>query len=91
MAFCRNARSLGGRFDAFGGDWLTVLLQAIKTGLDSAGFTPEVRDLASFQDDYGWKAGEDEVDGVEADEDEDEDDDDDDDDEDEHTDEPDEV
>ena len=54
---------------------LIVLLQAIKTGLDSAGFKPEVRDLASFQDDYGWKAGEHDVDGIEEEEDDDDDDD----------------
>lgn len=40
----------------------------IKLGLRSAGFAPEVRDLASFQDDYGLKA----VEGEEDDEDEDE-------------------
>ncbi len=49
------------------------VVQVIKTGLDSAGFKPEVRDLASFQDDYGWKAGEDEVDGAEEEEEEDDD------------------
>ena len=64
---------------------MCYLLQTIKTGLDAAGFNPEVRDLASFQDDYGWKAGEDG--DVEADEDEDEDEDSDDDDDDDEDDE----
>ena len=64
------------------------LLQTIKTGLDAAGFDPEVRDLASFQDDYGWKAGEDEDGGVDEDEDDDDDEDDGDDDDDDDEDEP---
>jgi phosphopantothenoylcysteine synthetase/decarboxylase len=41
-------------------------------GLDSAGFEPKVRNLASFQDDYGWKTGEGEIDGVVDDDDDDE-------------------
>ena len=63
---------------------LTGRLQTIKTGLESAGFKPEIRDLASFQDDYGWKAEEgEETDGAdEGDEEDDADDDEDEDDED---------
>lgn len=58
-------------------------LQATKTGLNYAGFKPEVRDLASFQDDYGWKAEDGEEDGVEEDDDDDDEDDDEDDEDDE--------
>lgn len=49
----------------------------IKTGLASAGYQPEVRDLSSFQDDYGWKADDNEQDGADdGDDDDDEDEDD---------------
>ena len=54
---------------------ILTTFQAIKSGLDSAGFTPEVQELTYFQDDYGLH----EVEGEDEDEEEDEDDDDDDD------------
>jgi hypothetical protein len=46
----------------------------VKAGLSSAGWEPEIRDLASFQDDYGLKTGDE--DGGDADDDDDDDDDD---------------
>ena len=47
--------------------------QAIKGGFESQGFKPEIRDLNSFQDDYGLKAAEGETDAAEEDEGDDED------------------
>ncbi len=43
--------------------------QSLVKGLQDAGFTPEVRPLAFFQDDYGLKVedGEDDVDDEEGD------------------------
>ena len=32
-----------------------VMIQAISEGLEQAAFSPEIRDLSSFQDDYGLK------------------------------------
>jgi hypothetical protein len=32
---------------------LVNILQGIKSGLESVGFTPEIKDLDFFQDDYG--------------------------------------
>ena len=43
--------------------------QTIKRGLESSGFTPKVRPLKDFEDDYGLKLGDD----IDDDEDEDED------------------
>jgi hypothetical protein len=37
--------------------------------LVQAGYKPEIRELASFQDDYGWKADDDEGDGNDDDDD----------------------
>jgi hypothetical protein len=53
-------------------------VQMIKTGLVQAGYKPEIRELSSFQDDYGWKADDDEEDGNDDDDDNDNDSDDDD-------------
>ena len=49
-------------------------MQAIHDGLKSAGFSPEIRDLNSFQDDYGLKpiGGEEEDDHNDGDDDDDE-------------------
>lgn len=44
-------------------------MQQIKTGLESIGFKADVRDLSSFEDDYGLKVGDD--DGEDEDDDED--------------------
>jgi len=54
---------------------VTNVLQGIKSGLESVGFKPEIKDLDFFQDDYGLKlaAGEDGDEGEEEDEDEDDD------------------
>ena len=50
------------------------LKEAIKSGLESVGFKPEIRDLDFFQDDYGLEGGEEDGDEEdEDDEDEDED------------------
>jgi hypothetical protein len=40
--------------------------QGIKKGLESLDFHPEIRDLNSFQDDYGMKPTEDEEEDSEA-------------------------
>jgi hypothetical protein len=52
-------------------------VQMIKTGLVQAGYKPELRELSSFQDDYGWKASDDEEDGNDDDDNDDDSDDDD--------------
>jgi hypothetical protein len=44
-------------------------MQGIKTGLVQAAYKPEIRELSSFQDDYGWKADDDEGDGNDDDDD----------------------
>ena len=46
------------------------------TGFESIGFSPEVRTLASFQDDYGLEGEDDDADEDDDDDDEEEDDDD---------------
>lgn len=41
-------------------EFTNVFAQQIQTGLESMGFKASVRDLSSFQDDYGLKVGDDE-------------------------------
>ena len=43
------------------------LKEVIKEGLESVGFKPEIRDLESFQDDYGLEGGDDDDDDEEED------------------------
>jgi hypothetical protein len=50
-----------------------LLLQGVKAGLASAGWKPEIRDLASFQDDYGLKTTDDDAADVDDDDDDDDD------------------
>ncbi|KAJ5973576.1 hypothetical protein N7481_010786 [Penicillium waksmanii] len=52
----------------------TVLEETLKQGFETFGFTPKVQALKEFEDDYGFKAGDDEEEEEEDDEDEDEDD-----------------
>lgn len=47
-----------------------MFVQPIQTGLGLMGFKASVRDLSSFQDDYGLKVGDDEEDEDDDDDDE---------------------
>ena len=43
------------------------MIQGLVKGFQEAGFRPEVRSLAFFQDNYGLKADDDEADGEDGD------------------------